>query len=186
MLGLLGSEEKWSKLPRLVKIRNPWGNSFEWRVSLESPPNMTNTCQGRWSDQHITGNSKLSIEEKQSLVTGVGEWWMLYDDFTKCFTHLTICHPEPEPEQRQTKVAWKETSFEVASQLLVLNVHIIESSLQGSWNKQSGGSGTATALDGGVTALLSNPQFRFSLTKDGTHEVHRQQVRIRDDTSYSR
>ena len=89
-----------------------------------------NTClQGRWSDQHITANSKLSIEEKQSLVTGVGEWWMLYDDFTKCFTHLTICHPEPEPEQRQTKVAWKETSFEVASQLLVLNVHIIESSL---------------------------------------------------------
>ena len=74
MLGLLGLEEKWSKLPRLVKIRNPWGNSFEWRVSLESPPNMTNTCQGRWSDQHITENSKLSIEEKQSLVTGVGEW----------------------------------------------------------------------------------------------------------------
>ena len=173
-------------MPRLVKIRNPWGNSFEWRVSLESPPNMTNTCQGRWSDQHITANSKLSIEEKQSLVTGVGEWWMLYDDFTKCFTHLTICHPEPEPEQRQTKVAWKETSFKVASQLLVLNVHIIESSLQGSWDKQSGGSGTATALAGGVTALLSNPQFRFSLTKDGTHEVHRQQVPIRDDTSYSR
>ena len=37
VLGLLGSEEKWSKLPRLVKIRNPWGNSFEWRVSSESP-----------------------------------------------------------------------------------------------------------------------------------------------------
>ena len=182
MLGLLGSEEKWSKLPRLVKIRNPWGNSFEWRVSLESPPNMTNTCQGRWSDQHITANSKLSIEEKQSLATGVGEWWMLYDDFTKCFTHLTICHPEPEPEQRQTKVAWKETSFEVASQLLVLNVHIIESSLQGSWNKQSGGSGA----DFGLPGLLSNPQFLFSLTKDDTHEVHRQQVRIQDDTSNSR
>ena len=33
VLGLLGSEEKLSKLPRLVKIRNPWGNSFEWRVS---------------------------------------------------------------------------------------------------------------------------------------------------------
>ena len=131
-------------------------------------------------------NSSLSVEEKQNLATGVGEWWMPYEDFTKCFTHLTICHPEPEPEQRQTKVAWKETSFKVASQLLVLNVHIIESSLQGCWDKQSGGSGTATALAGGVTALLSNPQFRFSLTKDGTHEVHRQQVRIRDDTSYSR
>ena len=62
-------------------------------------------------------NRELSMEEKQSLVTGVGEWWMSYDHFTKCFTHLTICHPEPEPEQRQAKVDWKETSFEVASQL---------------------------------------------------------------------
>ena len=122
------------------------------------------------------------MEEKQSLVTGVGEWWMPYDDLTKCFTHLTICHPEPEPEQRQAKVDWKEISFEVASQLLVLNVYIIGSSPQGSWDKQSGGSGAAFGLPG----LLSNPQFRFSLTKDGTHEVHRKQVRIRDDTSYSR
>ena len=36
VMGLLGSDEKWSKLPRLVKIRNPWGNSFEWRVSSQS------------------------------------------------------------------------------------------------------------------------------------------------------
>ena len=113
-------------------------------------------------------NSSLSVEEKQKLVTGVGEWWMPYDDFTKCFTHLTICHPEPEPEQRQAKVDWKETSFEVASQL-GFNMHIIESSHQGSWDKQSGGSG---AEEGGMTGLLSNPQFRFSLTKDATHEVH--------------
>ena len=127
-------------------------------------------------------NSSLSVEEKQKLVTGVGEWWMPYDDFTKCFTHLTICHPEPEPEQRQAKVDWKETSFEVASQL-GFNMHIIESSHQGSWDKQSGGSG---AEEGGMTGLLSNPQFRFSLTKDDTHEVHRQQVRIQDDTSNSR
>ena len=144
---------------------------------------MTNTCQGRWSDEHIMANSELSMEEKQSLVTGVGEWWMPYDDFTKCFTHLTICHPEPEPEQRQARVNWKETSFEVASHLLVLNVHIIESAPQGSWDKQSGGSG---ADEGGMAGLLSNPQFQFSLTKDGTHEVHRQQVLIRVDPSHLR
>ena len=80
---------------------------------------MTNTCQGRWSDRHIMKNSSLSVEEKQNLATGVGEWWMPYEDFTKCFTHLTICHPEPEPEQRQAKVDWKETSFEVPSYILV-------------------------------------------------------------------
>ena len=144
---------------------------------------MTNTCQGRWSDQHIMANSELSMEEKQKLVTGVGEWWMPYDDFTKCFTHLTICHPEPEPAERQAKVNWEETNFEVASQLLVSNMQIIESSPQGRWDKQSGGSG---ADEGGLTGLLSNPQFRFSLTKDATHEVHRQQVSIRVDRYNSR
>ena len=35
VLGLAGGEEG-GKLPRLVKIRNPWGNSFEWRVRLSS------------------------------------------------------------------------------------------------------------------------------------------------------
>ena len=35
VLGLTGGEEG-GKLPRLVKIRNPWGNSFEWRVRLSS------------------------------------------------------------------------------------------------------------------------------------------------------
>ena len=62
-------------------------------------------------------------------------------------------------------------------------MHIIESSRQGSWDKQSGGSG---ADEGGVTGLLSNPQFRFSLTKDATHEVHIQKVLIRVDPSNSR
>jgi len=154
VMGLLGSDEKWSKLPRLVKIRNPWGNSFEWR--------------GRWSDQHIMSNSSLSMEEKQKLVTGVGEWWMPYDDFTKCFTHLTICHPEPEPKERQAKVDWKENSFE------------------GRWEKESGGSG---ADEGGLTGLLNNPQFRFSLTKDATHEVsialmQKGRRQLRDELGY--
>ena len=30
VMGLAGGKD--TKLPRLVKIRNPWGNSFEWRV----------------------------------------------------------------------------------------------------------------------------------------------------------
>ena len=115
MTGVLGSEEKSSKLPRLLKIRNPWGNTFEWRVSLEPAKRMANQkCfQGRWSDDDIRANSSLSWEEQGQLVTGVGEWWMSYEDWASCFTHLTICHPEPEPEERQAWVEWKETSFEV-------------------------------------------------------------------------
>ena len=71
--------------------------------------------QGPWSDSDIRRNKQLTYKEKKVLRTGVGEWWMLYDDFTKCFTHLTICHPEPEPKERQAKVDWKENSFEVPS-----------------------------------------------------------------------
>ena len=56
----------------------------------------------------------LSSWEKESLATGEGEWWMSYEDFAKCFTHLTICHPEPEPATMNAlKVAWREASFEV-------------------------------------------------------------------------
>ena len=58
----------------------------------------------------------LSSWEKESLATGEGEWWMSYEDFAKCFTHLTICHPEPEPATMNAlKVAWREASFEVGS-----------------------------------------------------------------------
>ena len=114
VMGLAGGED--SKLPRLVKIRNPWGNSFEWRVC--HPKNCTillhASSQGPWSDSDIRRSKELTLKEKKVLRTGVGEWWMLYDDFTKCFTHLTICHPEPETAKRgSTRVTWEETSFKV-------------------------------------------------------------------------
>ena len=40
--------------------------------------------------------------------------------------------------------------------------------MQGSWDKESGGSGATNA---GLAGLLSNPQFKFELPKEGTHEV---------------
>ena len=72
------------------------------------------SSQGKWSDAHILKDRSLSSREKESLATGEGEWWMDYEDFAKCFTHLTICHPEPEPTTLNAlKVAWREASFEV-------------------------------------------------------------------------
>ena len=71
------------------------------------------SSQGPWSDSDIRRNKQLTYKEKKVLRTGVGEWWMPYDDFTKCFTHLTICHPEPEATKRGSRVTWEETSFKV-------------------------------------------------------------------------
>lgn len=67
--------------------------------------------------------------------------------------------------------------------LLVFNMLIIDFSPQGACYKESGGSGTDA---GGLTGLLFNPQLCFSLTKDVTHEVHRQQVPIKVDPVNSR
>ena len=169
--GVLGSEEKSSKLPRLLKIRNPWGNTFEWRVSLEPAKRMVNQkCfQGRWSDDDIRANSSLSWEEQGQLVTGVGEWWMSYEDWASCFTHLTICHPEPEPGERHAgRVEWEENSRQVGSSSSTWSSYPPPPPVQGSWDKESGGSG---ATDAGLAGLLSNPQFMFELPKEGTHEV---------------
>ena len=55
--------------------------------------------------------------------TGIGEWWTAYSDFTNCFTHLTICHLEPQrmkskeshSQAGSARVKWEEASFEVAT-----------------------------------------------------------------------
>ena len=78
------------------------------KIILFQPP-----LQGPWSDSDIRRSKQLTYEEKKELRTGVGEWWMLYDDFTQCFTHLTICHPKPETKKRGSRVTWEETSFKV-------------------------------------------------------------------------
>ncbi|CAD5120817.1 DgyrCDS9375 [Dimorphilus gyrociliatus] len=64
----------------LVRIRNPWGNEFEWK--------------GEWSDQSRQWNS---IEPRQRQELGLtfeadGEFWMSYKDFISNFERLEICH----------------------------------------------------------------------------------------------
>ena len=131
------------------------------KIILFQPP-----LQGPWSDSDIRRSKQLTYEEKKELRTGVGEWWMLYDDFTQCFTHLTICHPKPETKKRGSRVTWEETSFKVPT---ITVVQIEKRQIyQGSWDKKSGGSGA----DGGIANLLKNPQFIFKLPKSGSHEVN--------------
>jgi len=91
------AEARGKKIPRLVKIRNPWGNSKEWK--------------GPWSDKSEEMKS-LSKKQREMLQTGEGEWWMAYSDFLRCFTHLCISHIEPEAlDSNKTDDVWKEKSF---------------------------------------------------------------------------
>ena len=74
---------------------------------------------------------------KAKLETGEGEWWMTYKDFLRCFTHLSICHLQPEDLGHMTS-SWTEQS-----------VH-------GEW--VPGGSAGGCGNDG-ITKFLTNPQY---------------------------
>ena len=68
----------------LVRIRNPWGNEFEWT--------------GAWADGSPEWDS-MSQDEKECLGINFecdGEWWMTQDDFLKNFDQLELCHLPPE------------------------------------------------------------------------------------------
>ena len=74
---------------QLIRVRNPWGSSVEWR--------------GDWNDNDIINKLTPQEKAKHQIVDGDdGEWYMTIKDLLKHFTHITICHlpesiPEPEP-----------------------------------------------------------------------------------------
>ena len=112
---------------------------------------------------------------------------MAYSDFTNCFTHLTICHLEPQ--RMKSKVKWTAVSPFSNSYLRNLTAKQARLGLigrrpalrwppfcvwlkkirsyQGSWDMKSGGSG----VEGGQRNLLRNPQFKFKISKSGSNEV---------------
>ncbi|CAG5125959.1 unnamed protein product [Candidula unifasciata] len=68
----------------MVRIRNPWGNSSEWK--------------GAWSDGSREW-SLISEDEKQELglvFDDDGEFWMSFKDFTANFQKLEICNLGPD------------------------------------------------------------------------------------------
>jgi calpain len=90
------------KVP-LLRIRNPWGDSHEWK--------------GAWSDksqewQAVPANEKadlgLTFEHD-------GEFWMSYTDFLSNFQRLEICYLGPDSlkaAEGQTEHKWEGTLFE--------------------------------------------------------------------------
>ena len=88
----------------------------------------------------------MGKEQMATLVTGEGEWWMAFTDFLRCFTHLSICHIQPEDLDNTTAedVIW------------------IEKSVHGQWVAG------LTGNDGndGITSFLTNPQYLLSIRKE--------------------
>jgi len=112
----------------LIRVRNPWGNEREWT--------------GPWSDESSEWND-VSASQKEEL--GVtydhdGEFWMHFDDFTREFNRLTICH---------------KASFDSES-----NTHFNVSENEASWVKKVTAGGCRNFPD----TFGTNPQFRVVLT----------------------
>ena len=64
---------------KLIKLRNPWGNSAEWK--------------GAWSDgsKEWTENPTFAEELKYVPDANDGIFWMEWSDFAKNFTKISIC-----------------------------------------------------------------------------------------------
>jgi len=83
----------------LVRVRNPWGNEYEWT--------------GAWSD---TDAAWKSVSEKVKKSLGLskdddGEFWMAFEDFISNFHKLEICNMGPDAfgQVEGQKKKWENT-----------------------------------------------------------------------------
>jgi len=83
----------------LVRIRNPWGNQYEWK--------------GAWGDSspELKMLSQSQRQEMGLSLADDGEFWMEYNDFTRNFQKMEICNLSPDClEGPENKHHW-ETVF---------------------------------------------------------------------------
>jgi calpain, invertebrate len=125
---------------RLIRLRNPWGDDFEWK--------------GAWSDKSHEWQT-LSDNEKKELgivIDNDGEFWMSFHDFLENMDGLQICHltldaftEELLEKDDDSDIRWHCETY------------------QGEWipGINAGGSGK-----GDRAKFWTNPQFLVKLTED--------------------
>jgi len=82
---------------KLLRIRNPWGNQYEWK--------------GAWGDSSPQWNSVSQSErEEMGLTFGDdGEFWMSYNDFIANYQKVEICNLGPDSLLVDHKRKWECT-----------------------------------------------------------------------------
>lgn len=91
---------------RLIRLRNPWANEFEWK--------------GAWSDssrEFLTASDEIKRKldyRKES----EGEFWMTFDDFYANFDLIQFCHLTPDSlseevlkSYRNKNISWSMASY---------------------------------------------------------------------------
>jgi len=68
----------------LVKIRNPWGGSYEWTQKYSD-------SSRAWDLVRQKDKQRLQVADEDN-----GEWWMTYNDFTRYYSDVTLCTMGPD------------------------------------------------------------------------------------------
>lgn len=121
----------------LVRVRNPWGDSHEWR--------------GAWSDESDEWQA-VPDDERESLgltFNHDGESWMSFDDFVSNFQRLEICYLGPDTlaiatdddDEDPDKHKWEGSLFE------------------GGWKRRVNAGGCRN----NVSTFWTNPQYQVSV-----------------------
>lgn len=101
---ITGAEEvknKEAKVIQLLRIKNPWGNHVEWN--------------GPFSDKSNEWNSIPSkvLKDMRRKIHDDGDFYMPYDEFTKNFDRVELCHICPDALNIQDcSKKWNESVLE--------------------------------------------------------------------------
>ncbi|TGZ72132.1 hypothetical protein CRM22_002281 [Opisthorchis felineus] len=113
----------------LVRCRSPWADCQEWR--------------GPWSDRspEWEGVSAADKSNLQIQFQDDGEFWMSFEDFTKNFTSMEMCHLGFSSLEPHAKIKGRRRLEEVI--------------YPGSWKRNVNAGGCGNYLD----TFVTNPQF---------------------------
>ena len=91
---------------RLIRLRNPWANEFEWK--------------GAWSDsskEFLTASDEIK-RKLDYRKENEGEFWMTFDDFYANFDLIQFCHLTPDSLSEEIlksyhnkNIAWSMISY---------------------------------------------------------------------------
>ncbi|KAJ9599047.1 hypothetical protein L9F63_010504, partial [Diploptera punctata] len=89
---------------QLIRMRNPWGDQYEWK--------------GAWSDR---ASQWFIVPDREKKRIGLkfdndGEFWMSFKDFMKRFSRLEICNLGPDSlsadDVHRSKISWQTSFFD--------------------------------------------------------------------------
>ncbi|CAH8465497.1 unnamed protein product [Heterobilharzia americana] len=124
----------------LMRLRNPWGDSHEWKGAW---------CDGSPHWREITEEEKRKIHLN---FREDGEFWMSYEDFVTCFSRVEVCHLGLESLEYDQDFRGKR--------------RLDEAIFSGQWQRNVNAGGCINNR----STYWTNPQFRITVQDPDTDD----------------